>query len=69
MPQRQYALGVVRRTEGGMNVRIFYALLAVFVYIMFMGWAYKVDTSALCDENTFWLSVAIVAAGAMVGGD
>lgn len=52
-----------------MNVRIFYALIAVFVYIMFMGWAYKVDPSALCDNNTFWLSVAIVAAGAMVGGD
>ena len=50
-------------------MRIVYAVIAVFLYLLFMGWAFKTDSTSLCGNDTFWLAIAILAAGAMVGGD
>ena len=50
-------------------MRIVYAVMAGFLYILFMLFAYNTDANSLCGNDTFWLSIAIVAAGAMIGGD
>lgn len=50
-------------------MRIIYAVAAVLIYIVFMAGAYKTSPDSLCGNDAFWVSVAIVAAGAMAGGD
>ena len=50
-------------------MRIGYAVIAVFLLIMGMAWAYKLSPTSLCSNDAFWVAVAIIAAGAMAGGD
>lgn len=50
-------------------MRIGYAVIAVFLFITGIAWAYKVSPTSLCSSDAFWVSVAIVAAGALAGGD
>lgn len=50
-------------------MRIIYAVSAVLLYLALMGWAYKTDPGSICGQDDFWLAIAIVAAGAMAGGD
>ena len=50
-------------------MRIIYALIACFIFITLMAGAYKTSPDSLCSNDAFWVAVAIVAAGAMAGGD
>jgi len=50
-------------------MRIAYAVIAVFIFITGMAWAYKTSPDSICGNDAFWVAVAIVAAGAMAGGD
>lgn len=50
-------------------MRIVHAVIAVFIFIMFMAWVIETSPDTAGGKDAFWIAVAIVAAGAMAGGD
>lgn len=50
-------------------MKIVYAGIAVFLYIAGMALSYSKVPESICGNDAFWLAIAIVAAGAMIGFD